>query len=356
MRSFEVGRTLAFAAALLVASAVASRAQAQQQAQGFAVERLYPSAPGGGWFVMDDLSLRGGLGGDVQLTGGYAYKPLRVTDGITHLPVVQDETSTDFGFAATYDRWRLYLDLDMPLLIQGQSGIVGAYQLTAPSVDPGSHPDSLSDARLGVDGRLVGGPGSPFRLGAGAQLLVPEGSRADYDTDGTLRAMLRVLFAGDVGLLSYAGQLGVHIRPLDDAPAPGSPQGSELLFGAAAGARLRIGTGGTALVVGPEVYGQSAFRSFLGKDTTGLEGLLSARMEGTADDGGQLRVKLGAGGGLDQHFGAPEWRVVLAIELFDHSTDRDKDGVTDSKDACPDVPGIKNKDPKTNGCPPSTAP
>jgi OOP family OmpA-OmpF porin len=355
MRSFDVRPALGFGAVLLAVSGVASQAQAQQQTQGFAVERLYPSAPGGGWFVMDDLSLRGGLGGDMQLTGGYAYKPLRVTDGTTHLPVVQDEASTDVGFAATYDRWRLYLNLDVPVLIQGQGGIVGGYQLTAPSVDPGSHPDSLSDARVGVDGRLVGAPGSPFRLGAGAQLFVPEGSRADYDSDGTVRAMLRVLFAGDVGTWSYAGQLGVHIRPLDDAPAPGSPRGSELLFGVAAGPRLMVGSR-TALVVGPEVFGQTAFRSFFGKDTTGLEGLLSARMEGTADDGGQLRVKLGLGAGLDQHFGAPEWRIVLAVELFDHSTDRDHDGVTDSKDACPDVPGIKTKDPKTNGCPADTAP
>jgi len=70
-----------------------------------------------------------------------------------------------------------------------------------------------------------------------------------------------------------------------------------------------------------------------------------------ADDGAQLRVKLGAGAGLNPHFGAPEWRIVFGVELFDHSTDRDKDGVTDSKDACPDTPGVKTKDPKTNGCP-----
>lgn len=353
-------RGLAVAAGLLAASTVASSAHAQQQAQGFAVERFYPSAPGGGWLVMDDLSLRGGLGGDMELTTGYARDPLRVTDGITHLPVVTDSAFTDFGFAATYNRWRLYLNLDVPLTLQGQSGVVGGYRFTAPSVDLASHPDTLTDARIGVDGRLVGGPGSPFRLGAGAQLFIPEGTiegtQADYDTDGTVRAMLRLLFAGDVGLLSYAGQLGVHIRPLDDAPTPGSPRGSELLFGAAAGTRFRVGTGGTALVVGPEVYGQSAFRLFFGKDTTGLEGLLSARMEGTADDGGQLRVKLGAGGGLDPHFGAPEWRIVVAVELFNHGTDRDHDGVTDSKDACPDAPGIKTKDPRTNGCPAGSAP
>ncbi len=38
-------------------------ARAQLQAQGFAVERFYPSAPGGGWMVMDDLSMRGRFGG-----------------------------------------------------------------------------------------------------------------------------------------------------------------------------------------------------------------------------------------------------------------------------------------------------
>ena len=32
--------------------------------------------------------------------------------------------------------------------------------------------------------------------------------------------------------------------------------------------------------------------------------------------------------------------------------DRDKDGVLDADDACPDVPGVKTDDPKTNGCPP----
>jgi OmpA-OmpF porin, OOP family len=31
--------------------------------------------------------------------------------------------------------------------------------------------------------------------------------------------------------------------------------------------------------------------------------------------------------------------------------DRDKDGVGDGDDACPDVPGIRTDDPKTNGCP-----
>lgn len=328
MPSSSRGRRAHVLVAVLSASAMSSRARAQQQPQqpqGFAVERFYSSAPGGGWFVMDDLTMRGDLGGAMALTAGYARNPLRVTDGSSNLAVVSDQAFTDFGVAVARDRWRLYLNIDMPLVIKGHGGTVGDYRLTAPSVALGSNPDTLSDARIGADVRVLGDAASPFRLGAGAQLIVPNGNRFDYDTDGTYRAMARVLFAGDVGMLTYAGHVGVHVRPLDDSPAPGSPEGSELLFGVAAGPRLALDAGNVA-VVGPEVYGETAFRSFLSSGSAGLEALLTARVEGTRDDGAQLRVKVGAGGGISPHFGAPEWRAVVGLEVFDYATHRDDVG------------------------------
>jgi OOP family OmpA-OmpF porin len=359
------GRPFLPVAALAILFTWTARVDAQQ-AQGFALDRLYPSAPGGGWFVMDTLDLHGGLGGAVSLTTDYAHDPLRVggADGTQRLAVVSDEALADFGFAATYDRWRLYLNLVMPLDVAGNGGTVGGYQFTAPTssqsftpsgVNPSTTPDAYADARLGVDVRLLGTDRSPFRLGAGAQLFIPSPNtpQSEYLSDGTFRAMARVLFAGDVRWFSYAGQVGVHVRPLDYAPIPGSPQGSELLFGAAAGWRTVLGQGeALALVVGPEVFGETAFRSPFGTNTTGVEGLLAGRIEGTADDGPQIRVKLGAGGGLDANFGAPEWRLLLGIELFDHHSDRDGDGVSDHKDACPTTPGVKTTDSTTNGCPP----
>lgn len=295
---------------------LAAGARAQQPAQGFAVERLYLSAPGAGWFVMDSLDMQGGLGGAVNLTVGYERNALRLTEGAQSLAVVANRTVLDIGGAVTYGRWRFYLNLDVPLDTRGKSGTLEGYSYTAPGMDVGANPDVLSDARLGVDVRILGSPGGPFRLGAGAQLFIPNGNRADYDSDDTFRAMLRLLFAGDAGLFTYAGQLGVHLRPLDDSPVPGSPEGSELLFGVAAGVRLPAGT--WAFVVGPEVYGATAFRSFFASSSTALEGLLSLRLEGTGTQGPQLRFKLGAGGGLNAQFGAPEWRAVLAMELFDY--------------------------------------
>jgi len=312
-------RSLALAL-VLAATAVSARAEAQQAVNGFKVERLYPAPAGGGWFVMDALDWRGSLAGAMGLTQGYSHAPLRIgtSDGAQRLTIIQDQAFADFGFAVTLDRFRAYLDFDMPLYVRGgQGGAIGGYAWSAPGVDPGSNPDTLADARVGFDARLVGDARDAFRLGIGAQLYVPNGNRADYVTDGSYRAMGRVLVAGDVGAFTYAGHAGVHVRPLDDSPAPGSPQGSELLFGGAAGARLLLCNGGSALVIGPEVYGATAFASFFGTTGTALEGLFTGRWEGTREHGPQVRLKLGMGAGLNPHFGAPEWRTVLGVEVFD---------------------------------------
>ncbi|HWZ88816.1 MAG TPA: hypothetical protein VNW92_08195 [Polyangiaceae bacterium] len=83
------------------------------------------------------------------------------------------------------------------------------------------------------------------------------------------------------------------------------------------------GSSATVIVVGPELFGQSAFSSFLGSRSTGLEGLLTGRLEAVSARGELLRFKLGAGGALDPHFGAPEWRVVCAVELSDQFAHHD---------------------------------
>ena len=310
----------------------AARATAQQQAQGFALDRFYPSPAGAGWFVMDDLDMQGGLGGALALTAGYARNPLLLKDGIQTLAVVSSEALADFGFAVTYDRWRVYLDLRMPLAIEGNvtNGTIGGAVYTSPHLTLGSNPDTLSDPRIGVEGRLYGIPGGPLRFGLSAELIAPNGEepvapkRQDYDTDGTFRAIIRALVAGDLRQFRYAGQIGVHIRLLDEAAILGSPQGSELLFGVAGGAKLPVGRRRDwAIVIGPEIFGATVLQSFLGSSATELEGLVACRLEGTGDDKPQVRIKLGAGAGIYQHFGAPESRLILSIEMFSHNGRRE---------------------------------
>jgi hypothetical protein len=315
MASFKSrGTLLSFAAAVFILALCPGLAEAQQQTQGFAVERLYPSAPGGGWFVMDDVNLSGGWGGAISITSGYSQNPLEVTGpgGTQRLTLVSNEAFVDVGVAVTYDRYRLYVDLPVPLVVAGNSGMVGPYQLTAPALNIAQSPDTVADPRLGFDMRVLGKPGSKFRLGAGAQLIIPSGDRADYVTDGRYRGMLRVLPAGDVGRFSYAGQFGVQIRPAEGLVLPGSPDGNELLFGASAGRKFSV-RNGWALVVGPEFFGETAVRSNSGGQT-GFEGLLTTRLERPGDRP-HVRFKLGVGHAIVQHFGAPEWRVLVGAEL-----------------------------------------
>lgn len=190
---------------------------------------------------MDDLDISGRLGDAIALSSGYAQNPLVITgpDGKQVLAVVSEEAFLDIGAAITYDRFRGYINFPMPLLLSGTSRTLGQYQFTAPSVSLGTTPDTISDPRIGVDVRLLGEPGRLLRLGAGARLIFPSGSRADYLSDARYRAMFRFLAAGDAGAYTYAGQLGVHVRPLNDAPVPGSPNGSEFLYGISGGAQVR---------------------------------------------------------------------------------------------------------------------
>jgi hypothetical protein len=163
--------------------------------------------------------------------------------------------------------------------------------------------------------RLLGTRESLLRLGAGAQLIFPSGSRADYVTDARYRAMFRFLAAGDAGAYTYAGQLGVHVRPLNDAPVPGSPNGSEFLYGISGGRKFP-GPPGWVVIAGPEIYGQTAFHSFFSGET-GTEALLTGRLESN-HSGRNLRLKLGLGHALQQNFGAAQWRIVFGVELFGH--------------------------------------
>ena len=311
------GRACAMLTGLILLSLLRPLAVAQQQPAGFAVERLYQSAPGGGWFVMDDLNISGRIGGAIELSSGYARNPLVITspDGKQKLAVVREEAFFDIGAAVTYNRFRGYINFPEPLLLSGTSGTLGPYQFTAPSLSLGTSPDTISDPRIGFDARLLGAPDGPLRLGAGAQLIFPSGERADYVSDARYRAMFRFLAAGDAGRFRYSGQVGVHVRPLNDAPVPGSPNGSEFLYGISGG-RAFAGPAGWAIIAGPEIFGQTAFRSFFSGET-GTEALFTGRLE-QIGAGRNMRLKLGVGHALDQGFGAAQWRIVFGVELFGH--------------------------------------
>jgi outer membrane protein OmpA-like peptidoglycan-associated protein len=244
-----------------------------------------------------------------------------------------------------FDRVRVGLDVPIAAFQDGQTGVVSG--VTYQGVTSGG----AGDLRLGADVRIFGQYGDAFRLAAGTQFFVPTGNRSTYLGDGSLRVIIpRALVAGDIDWFSYAAQVGFNYRGLTDSFG-GSGLGSEFVFGVSAGVRALERN----LLVGPELYGSSVVTNgaAFSKVNTPVEVMLGAHYLVAST----VRIGAGVAPGLTKGYGEPAVRYVLSVEWAPAPEappppDRDHDGILDADDACPDVPGVKTDDPKTNGCPP----
>lgn len=308
-----------------------------------AVDRLEPSERGSDWFASESLDLRGRLRPSVGYVLTYARR--EVVDGGT--PVVEDVALLHVGGGAVIaDRLRASANLTFQPYAGGRSSAA----LEAPPREGG-----IGDLRLGLDARLFGAYGRPITAAAGVQVWAPTGERRQWASDGVVRARPRIMLAGTLGAFVWAASAGAFARP--DA---------EITATAAAGARL-FGR----VVVGPEIVASTEIARPFATTATPVEVLASAH--GVVAGG--ARVGAGLGAGLGDGLGAPAWRAVLTLEWLAEiegpasahggraargrgrgrrpiEPDRDRDGVPDAADACPDVVGISTRDPRTNGCPP----
>jgi outer membrane protein OmpA-like peptidoglycan-associated protein len=340
--------------AVLLAAALglcASPAHAQS-APGFALDRFNPSERGSEWFALDSLDFRGHVRPAIGLVGELAYNPLVIynPDGSTRDVPVQYQLILHPG--ASLVLWeRLRVGFDLPVAAY-QSGSTG----TANGVTfQGSSSAGIGDLRLGADVRLLGQYGDVFRLAAGTQVFVPVGSQTGYLSDGAVRLIIpRAQVAGDIGIFSYAASLGFNYRN-DTANFGGTGLGSEFVFGASAGLHVLD----RKLMFGPELYGSTIVTSGNAFNTTStpVELLIGAHYL----IANAWRIGGGVAPGLTRGLGEPAVRGLLSIEWAPQPeppppSDRDHDGIIDDQDACPDEPGIKTDDPKTNGCPPPPPP
>jgi outer membrane protein OmpA-like peptidoglycan-associated protein len=330
---------------LLTTLLATSNASAQNQANGFALNRFDPADRGSEWFALDSLDLRGHMRPAVGFVGDWSHKPLVVlnTDGSERAAIVSDQIWIHLGGSIVlWDRLRAGLDLPAAVYQNGD-----AVTLNGKTYSP---PDSaFGDIRISTDLRLLGAYGDVFNSAIGFALYLPTGDRANYTSDNTVRFSPRATVAGDISMFTYSGRLGFNFRPLKDTFET-NPLGSELTIGAAAGLRVLE----KKLVVGPEIYGSTVTSdgSFFKKRTTPLEYLLGAHYTYK-----ETRFGGGIGGGLTSGWGTPVVRIVLGAEWAPGADkDSDGDGILDKEDACPNVPGIRTNDPRTNGCPPAPPP
>lgn len=330
---------IALGAGVVAAASAAS-------AQGFALSRFEPAERGSRFFVADSLELRDAR---TQLTAGvstsYAHRTrlfgTRAEGEASRLA----ETAIFVhpgASAVVAPGARFAFDLPVALHQAGRAEtIVGV-----PRLPPGS--PRLGDLRIAFALRLLGQGDrdeNGFALLGGVVGWLPTGSQVDLTSDGFARFGGHVAAVYRYEFILATSRVEYMYRPT--ALYDGALVGSEVHLKSALAFTNRDWT------VGPELFGATAIDAAFAKRATPLELLL-----GLHRVLGDVRVGAAIGSSVASGVGAPYMRAVFSIEWAPspRASDRDKDGVDDERDACPDVAGPSSSDARVTGCPPPPPP
>lgn len=332
--------------AALAAFALTAGARPVRAQQGFSIARFSPSPAGDRLFSIPSPYTAGeplvaGFPLHAALYLDYAHEPLVLrgaTSGREIGAIVSDQVFVHFD-AAIAVVGRVTLDVDVPLAFQaGSAPMGGGYAFNAPPAA------ALGDIRLGARFTMVGSYFDPFQLALSAAILVPTGSPSAYAGDGGGRVASQLIAGGHLERLVWSSAIGVIAG--SKRTFANVEESTALTWGAGFGVLLGEDR---ALQIGPELTGSFTVGDLQSR-TTSAELLIGARRRFL----GSLEAGLGAGLGLARGVGTPNFRAVGLLayspEILDKRPDRDHDGIADAEDACPDVPGDVDRDPKKNGC------
>ena len=340
--------------AAVFAAAVAATPDARAQIgpgemPGYAASTFEPSARGSDWFANESNDYRGAFRLSFGAVGDYSYRSVIGAynpDSSVAASIVRNQVFVHAGAALVLaDRFRFGVSVPIQLFADGHS-ITGADGLVYKSP---LHEQSVGDIRGTLDLNVFGTYADPVSMAIGASVWFPVGQRESYDGDDVTRFEPHVNFAGDLldHKWAWSARAGYQLRPLRENFLD-TRTGSQLTFGGGLGLRFAD----HAILIGPELYGSTVLTNgdaFSQKDSP-IEGILGAHFKVFHD----FRINAGVGTHLTNAYGAAPVRTLLSLEWFpdQEPPDRDKDGIPDDKDACPDVAGVPTNDPKTNGCPP----
>ena len=313
---------------------------------GYSANVFQPSERGSDWNGNDALDLRGDFRLALGVIGDHEYRgiiPTYNADGTVAASTLRNQVLVHPGFSLIFGD-RLRVSASLPVVMY-QDGFVAPFGANtyyrAPQNDA-----SAGDLRAGLDLKLAGEYGSAFTLAIGVQGFAPLGQRNNYDGDGVWRVSPHISIAGDLGDFTYAAQVAYDWNDHTEDYAA-IRVGSDLKVNAAAGVRLFD----KHLLIGPEAFAYTmTTSSWFDERATPVEVMLSANVR-IADT---IHLKGGWGTFLNKGYGAPVSLGTFGIEFTSGvDGDRDHDGIMDSKDACPDTPGVATDNPATNGCPPA---
>lgn len=351
MRSMRLTTYLCGASSLLLLALSGSA-----KAQSLALNRFDPAPAGDRMFGVPSPFAAGHLTPHVMLLADYAHNPLKlysVPNDSDQGAIVGHQLYLHLN--AGLALWnRLNLDVSAPLAVfqKGDDPSAGGQAFSSPSSA------QFGDLRFGLRVRLLGEYHDPFQLAVGGYVWVPTGASDSYVSSGEVRGLPQLILGGRIDeRFVWSVAAGPQIQ--GKSSFANVDQGTMFKWGAGFGFLLLENR---HLQIGPEAYGAVTLRD-VEKHTTNAEILLDVRYR-IVDD---VEVAAGAGPGLTSGVGTPDLRALLSLAYTPEQkqtpiavpeapppppADRDHDGILDEVDACPDVKGVADEDPKKNGCPP----
>jgi OOP family OmpA-OmpF porin len=340
----------------------AGSAKAQNVNTGFQINRYEPTAAGEWSFWVDHPWYSSTRYFAAGITLNYAHNPLvfgrtDATGSFTQtLSVIEHQLIGHVDIAGSFLD-RVLITATMPIVLL-ERGTAAAGVAPATGV-------VISDPRVGLWVRLFGQPyRSAISMSLGANVWIPLRAFADGSSavstgssDQSVRVMPKLALGGLSHHVMWSFGAGFMYRPaakLGDATVneAGSSVGSELQLGAA----IAYANTDRRFAIGPEavlstvVLGPSGVKPF-GSDYTSLEVLLGIHYNIAKI----LQLSVAGGVGILREPGTPDGRALLRLAYAPWKDgkpdDRDKDGIPDKSDACPDNAGISTDEPSTHGCP-----
>jgi outer membrane protein OmpA-like peptidoglycan-associated protein len=327
-------------------AALATPARAQTQPP-LALDRFTPAPAGDRMFGVQSPFVAGEHDLHVMLLGDYAHNPLvlkTTSDNTRVSSVVGSQLFLHLDAnLALWNRLAINIDVPVALLQDGDSSTATGSALTAPSKA------QFGDLRAGARLRLLGDYHDLFQLAVGGYVWFPTGGDG-FVSDKKVRGLPQLILGGRADRFVWSFAAGPELRPTQSFA--GVEQGTMLSWGGGIG--LLLGEK-RHFQIGPE-FSAAVTLGDVNKHTSNAEILLDARYR-VIDN---LELGLGIGPGLTSGIGTPDLRGVLMIAYTPEQkkaiADRDKDGIADLVDACPDVFGVASDDPTKHGCPLAVAP
>lgn len=333
------------AAIIALLSAYPSLAGAQVvEPRGFSAERFALSFDRSGLLNVEWADIPSApMAFDVSLWFGVADDPLtfqrRAPDGTTRVgSLVGTRVGGGLALALAFDD-RVQLGLEVPLVFyqsrqRDVAGLAGPLEdLTAGGV---------GTPRLAAKLHLVHQRDLGVHVTLMPAFTIPAGQRGAYLGQDGLVFEPALLVARTQGRARVGLNAGVRVR--QEVTYLDLEVDDEIFAGLGAGYRLE---GAPVELDATLAFAVSAEAPFERSNQGYLELMGGASLE----LGGPVLAFAGAGIGLNDGFGSPDWRVLGGLRLTGGDTDRDGDGRPDDDDLCPDEPEDLDGVDDLDGCP-----